>query len=451
MVDNVGFPAVGVVRVPDPNLESDRNPSPSGVRPSAIATGDFGGVQEPVPCVVVRGAHRALPFRRTIEKALRFAPVMGITRIANVTGLDDVGIPVVMVVRPNSRSLSVAQGKGLDLEAARASGLMESVESYHGENALVELRLCTYEELRYTNDVVDPDTLPKIATSVFDPNAPMVWCRGKDIVRGTTAWVPYELVHTDFTLPWIPGSGCFPRTSNGLASGNHILEAISHGICEVVERDATCLWALKEEALRDQALLDLDSVDDPDCRSVLTTLDRAGVRAAVWETTSDIGIPSFACVIEPKERSLYRPLPVAGGYGCHPSRAIALLRALTEAAQSRLTHISGSRDDITTLDYEEIRDPAVEAVLSPAAVHGPHPRNFQNVPNHVTVTLNEDVDWEVELLRRGGFDRVVMVDLTKPAFGIPVVRVIIPGLEGYHDVPGYLPGPRARSVVSRRR
>ncbi len=55
--------------------------------------------------------------------------VMGISRVTNVTGLDTVGIPLVMVCRPNSRSISVSQGKGCDLDAAKASGVMESVET----------------------------------------------------------------------------------------------------------------------------------------------------------------------------------------------------------------------------------------------------------------------------------------------------------------------------------
>ena len=61
-------------------------------------------------------------------------PTMGITRIANITGLDRLGIPVVMVCRPNSRSIAVSQGKGLTLDAAKASGLMESVETFHAES-----------------------------------------------------------------------------------------------------------------------------------------------------------------------------------------------------------------------------------------------------------------------------------------------------------------------------
>ena len=73
------------------------------------------------------GTHRTVPPAETVRKALRFAPVMGITRVANVTGLDNVGVPVVTVSRPNSRSLAVTQGKGVDLTAAKASALMESI------------------------------------------------------------------------------------------------------------------------------------------------------------------------------------------------------------------------------------------------------------------------------------------------------------------------------------
>ena len=77
------------------------------------------------------GTHRAIDPRETIERIRPHMAAMGITRVANVTGLDRIGIPVVMVCRPNSRSLAVAQGKGLDLDAAKASGLGESIEAYH--------------------------------------------------------------------------------------------------------------------------------------------------------------------------------------------------------------------------------------------------------------------------------------------------------------------------------
>ncbi|KYF86628.1 hypothetical protein BE20_00300 [Sorangium cellulosum] len=102
----------------------------------------------PAPKGYLAGTHRQVPPEETLRRVRRLMPVMGITRIANVTGLDNIGIPVVMVCRPNSRSLSVSQGKGLDLPTAQASGLMESVEAYHAERIDLPLKLASYEELR---------------------------------------------------------------------------------------------------------------------------------------------------------------------------------------------------------------------------------------------------------------------------------------------------------------
>ena len=46
--------------------------------------------------------------------------------------------------------------------------------------------------------------------------------------------------------------------------------------------------------------------------------------------------------------------------------------------------------------------------------------------------------------------QVVTVDLTKPEFELPVVRVVIPGLEGPDDDDDYVPGTRARAVREHR-
>src|SRR5262249_48108214 len=183
-----------------------------------------------------RGTHRSASLNDTLERVLHLAPVMGITRVANVTGLDSVGIPVVMVCRPNSRSVAVSQGKGIDLASARASGLMEAAELYHAESISLPLRLGTYEELRYQHKVVDVDELPRNSSSKFHPNLRLLWCEGLDVMSGETVLVPYEMVHANYTTPFPDGHGCLVATSNGLASGNHKIEAISHGICEVVER-----------------------------------------------------------------------------------------------------------------------------------------------------------------------------------------------------------------------
>jgi ribosomal protein S12 methylthiotransferase accessory factor len=368
---------------------------------------------------------------------------MGITRIANVTGLDTVGVPVVMVFRPNARSLAVSQGKGLDLPSAKASGLMESIEGYHAETITLPLRLGSYQEMRFEHRLVHVRGLPTISTGAFHPNLRILWCEGRDLLNEESVLVPYELVHTDYTWPQPAGSGCFASTSNGLASGNHLLEAISHGICEVVERDSTTLWSLRDQAARKSRQLDLATVDDPSCCEVLQKFERAGLAVDVWDTTSDVGIAAFTCRIQEAEQHPMRVIPPAAGMGCHPARAIALLRALTEAAQSRLTRITGSRDDLGDNPHSLHRNTAVEEGTLPTATC-----RFDGAPDWDSDTLEADVEWELERLQSAGIKQVIAVDLTKDAFKLPVVRVIIPGLEGLREVPGYIPGKRAQALIA---
>ncbi|MFP2933751.1 YcaO-like family protein [Pyxidicoccus sp. 3LG] len=389
------------------------------------------------------GTHRVVPPEETLEHVRRLMPMLGITRIANVTGLDTIGIPVVMVTRPNARSLAVSQGKGLTLAAAQASGLMESVEGYHAEHVSLPLKLATYNELRFRNAVVDVAGLPRLSVSLFHDNWRMLWVEGMDLVRGGNVWLPFDLVHTDYTLPLPTGSGAFLMSSNGLASGNHVLEATLHGLCEVVERDATTLWHVRGARAQAGTRLDLDTVDDSACREVLEKYARAGVAVGVWETTSDLGVPAFTCSIVDRELEPQRPVAVASGMGCNPSREVALLRALTEAAQSRLTRISGARDDLHRKAYEAARDGVAAERLRARLREEPAVRRFQDVPTHDGPTLEDDLEWVMSRLVVTGLTQVVAVDLTKPELGVPVVRVVVPGLEPTHEAPGYVPGPRA--------
>lgn len=374
---------------------------------------------------------------------------MGITRIANVTGLDYLGIPVVMVARPNSRILAVTQGKGIDLDHAKASGVMEAVESFHGERISLPLKLLTYSEIARGHAVVDPAALPAVPDSLYHPHLPILWIEGFDLMSRRPVWLPYESVHVNFTLPLPQGSGCFPATTNGLASGNHILEAISSGICEVVERDADALWLQEDEAGQQARRVDLATIDDEHSRAILEKYRQAQMAVEVWDTTTDIGIPAFRCHIYEAENNPNDSQGTFFGAGCHPSRSVALLRALTEAAQSRLTYISGSRDDIERRDYRRPDDetPAErrrrEAPTAPA-------RRFQATASGDSDTLNEDLHWELARLKAAGLSQAVVVDLAMPEFNLPVVKVVIPGLETVPDGPDYIPGPRARAAGAKR-
>jgi ribosomal protein S12 methylthiotransferase accessory factor len=395
------------------------------------------------------GTHRICAPSETVAHARTLFGPLGITRVANVTGLDVIGIPVVVVCRPNARSLAVSQGKGVDLDAAKASGVMESIELYHAERVTCPLKLAAWNDLRFSHDAVQIERLPLLSASAFHPDRPLLWVEGMDLLGSCPRWVPFELVHTNYTLPFPSGSGCFVMSSNGLASGNHPLEAVSHGLCEVIERDASALFHFRTAEDQAAARLDLTTVADPDCRSVLARYARAGVAVGVWDITSDIGVSAFRCVIVDETPNPFRPLGPVEGMGCHPAREVALLRALTEAAQARLTLIAGSRDDNGRDRYchaqgTELIDRARARLRECGA------RDFADIPTHAGETFEDDLAWVLARLSTAGMKEAVVVDLTKPELGIPVVRVVVPGLETYHHVQGYVPGARVRSILDRR-
>lgn len=383
---------------------------------------------------------------------------MGITRLGNITGLDRIGIPVAIAVRPNSRSVSVSQGKGLDLPQAMASALMEACEGFHAEE-IGPCRHASYRAMvaavaaREAAAVVDPATLCAGARA-FDPDRAIDWIEGYDLLRRETCWLPAEIVHTDYARP--APDGYFLAGSNGLASGNRLIEAVNAALYELVERDGVALWAARSIEGRAASLLDPGSVDDPDCRSLLDRYAAASVAVRVWEVTTDIGIAAFLCEIRDLA-DLGDPARLRRfhGSGCHADRAIALSRALTEAAQTRLTYISGVRDDLSPAEYGaenggiEGDDEIADALLDALAGAVQSPVAFHDVPSFTSDDLTDDLRWGLARLAAIGTGRVIAVDLTRPEFGIPVVRLVIPGLEWDPHHPNYRPGPRAQAQTRR--
>jgi ribosomal protein S12 methylthiotransferase accessory factor len=369
---------------------------------------------------------------------------MGITRLGNITGLDRIGIPVAVAVRPNSRSVSVSQGKGLDLPQAMASALMEACEGFHAEE-IGPLRHAPYRDLARSTSVVDPATLCA-GIRHFDAAAAISWVQGYDLLRCERCWVPAEIVHTDYTLP--QPDGYFLAGSNGLASGNHLTEAINAALYELVERDAVALWIAQPLRWRASCALDLTSVDDPDCRTLLARYEAAEIAVRVWNVTTDVGIAAFLCEIrdlsagDPQQPTRFH------GSGCHADRAIALTRALTEAAQTRLTYIAGIRDDLSRAEYRTTPDDELSDALLDALGRGIVATPFSAVPNFAADDLGEDLHWALGRLSAVGIDRVIAVDLSRLHFMIPVVRLVIPGLEWDPHHPNYQPGPRAREVAA---
>jgi ribosomal protein S12 methylthiotransferase accessory factor len=280
---------------------------------------------------------------------------------------------------------------------------------------------------------------------MLSDDEPIGWVEGIDLFLQTHHWVPAELVHTDYTVAPARGSGYFLASTNGLASGNHILEAIGAAICELVERDAVALWHARPPQLRAASHLDLASIIDAGCEVLLERYAAAGMQVRVWDVTSDVGIPAFLCWIREADAAYATLRNTFAGAGCHPDSAVALSRALTEAALSRMNVIVGVRDDLPT-DYQVRAAAAVGPVLLDVFAASFPAVRFDAQAGFRSSDLADDLRWELSCLQRAGLSQAIVVDLTNTEIGIPVVRVVIPGLEGNCHHPSYVPGARARAI-----
>ncbi|ETX12959.1 hypothetical protein OCH239_15180 [Roseivivax halodurans JCM 10272] len=383
------------------------------------------------------GTHRTRAPEETFADYARHMPAMGITRIGNVTGLDRIGFPVCVAVRPNARALSTSQGKGRSLAAARVSALMEAIETWHGERPEGEIRIASHAELSREGPVPPLRDFPVRADAHLSERHPIPWIRGWDLMAEAPAWLPLETVSTNF----VEGGNrpAFLRSTNGLASGNHMLEAVVHALCEVIERDALTMSGLSGTPVP----VDPHSVPDPELRQLLDELAEKAVAVFLTDLTCDTGVPTFSCeLIDDPESPAWRALPQVDGHGTHLDYRVALSRAVTEAIQARATVISGSRDDLFPQDYRD----AVSIEDQLARVENRSAAPLATVRSDATASFEGDLALLLDRLRAVGVRHVLACDLRRSEIGIPVVKVVVPGLEPVRT-PFYQPGPRARAVL----
>jgi len=375
----------------------------------------------------VAGTHRARSPAATLSAMRALMPQLGITRLANLTGLDCLGVPVFAAMRPNGRSLSTSQGKGLDENAAAASALMESIETWHAEHLNLPVRRGAPRALSKRLTLVDVRRLPRASRRRLDLGAPLDWVEGWDLLRQGPVWVPLEAVTLDCVVER-DHQPTFDVSSNGLASGNHLLEAIAHGLSEVIERDAEAEW----RATQGQRRVALDTIRDSACRQLIARVNAAGVHVTVWDITSDVGVPAYgAAFMEDPREPAWRSLGMYQGFGCHLSAEVALLRALTEAAQTRLTYIAGSRDDFFPADYAKATDPEILLPIwedltepAPGLVEWV---DFRKAPRLDGETFEDDVATLLARAGAAGATSVIAVDLSRAELGVPVVKILVPG------------------------
>jgi YcaO-like protein with predicted kinase domain len=412
---------------------------PADLLPRSLWAGLAPDVTTPVPKCFAEGSHRVEPVDRTLSRLLPRLGDFGITRIARITGFDRTGIETVTVTRPNARALSVANGKGLALASAKVSGIMEAIERWHGERPAIPLRFGDRDDNQAPLGLPTHTDLPSVAP--VDRLGPIYWAGALDLVAGSPVLVPFETVHSCW-LHARPPETPYYTSSNGLASGSHIVEAAVHAVCELIEHDACALLERLPGEARAARRIDLASIDDPEIVALLARLEAQEFAVALWDATTDFGAPVFVCALA-DTRSLRSPPGM--GSGCHPSRAIAAGRAISEAGQTRVITLTGARDDLGSEQFSSGVALRFSWAVGQEGTVGRRP--WSAAPDAHRDDLREDLRSLVSSIKDMGCGPALAIDLSREK-GISVVRVLIPGLETTGSEAGLIPGPRAGRAMA---
>ncbi len=432
---------------------------------------------------------RVRSIQDTLTEIIPICNRIGVTRISNITFLDRLYIPNYSAILPGTGDIIwVYSGKGISPSIAKTGALMESIERYSSFSSTYQGKFIQgrYSQLvESCNSVLHPaEVVEPVNFETMHKDGVMDFLPGFDLFTNEKVLVPAEIALYRYS-PKPPSSCAFSQFhTNGLASGNVLEEAICHALCEVIERDAVSIadlcsssipynilegiivslrkanndrFPFAEDKYVDDSSLFPD-VDISEIRedfgplgSLVKKFDVARIPLLIKDITQkDIGIPTF--VASSIEWVSHDYGYFAKGFGTHPDARIALIRAITETSQTRAVNIQGARDDLKKIRYkenDEIYKRKWQFMPVPSSSSERGEDNCKNIFkfSEIKTHMNEDILDDIYLilngLKKAGLRRAIIVDLTNPEVGIPVVRAIVPGLETF-EVTQSIMGGRAK-------
>jgi len=428
----------------------------------------------------------------TLAEIIPICNRINVTRISNITYLDKLSIPNFSAILPGTEdSIWVYSGKGITSADAEASALMEAIERYSSLSNTYSKSLIrgTYENLSKSHlRVLHPEEVIEFVNQDYhDTNSITDFVKGFDLLNQEVVLVPAQLALSRYcAVP--PSINVFQSShTNGLASGNVLEESVFHALCEVIERDAISIadlcassipyniieritdslrqaenggYDLKRIPAADKFVDDASIFPEVDISDIVREFDpiknlverfaNAGITLTIKEITQhDIGIPTF--VASSIEWISHDYGYFAKGYGTHTDAKTALIRAITEVSQTRAVNIQGSRDDLTKIQYKDNDEiykrkwPFMTLSLQTERRSDENESmiKFSEIQTFNACDILDDINLILDRLKKAGLKKVIIVDLTSPRIGIPVVRAIVPGLETF-EVTQSVMGTRAK-------
>ncbi len=350
----------------------------------------------------------------------------------------------------NQHIRSASGGKGKTPEQAKTGALCEAIEryslAYQGDEYVVR---STFEALG--DEAIHPNVCMNYSDRQFDNRLTL----NQDFshfyalvpIRFDTSrimeWVPvYSLTEEKFK--YLPASFCYAQypaedehhpfafpDSNGCAAGNSIEEAILQGFLELVERDSVAQWWYN--CLRKPGV-DLTSWNNPYFIRLSDFYHSRHRSLYVLDLTADLNIPTFGALSHRQDGG---PENIVFGFGAHVDAEIALERALVELNQllpiAAVSEAQRTKGQYLTRDQNFVswlNDASLEKMPYLAPDPGTPQKRAEDFKLICPPTITDSVRFCIQKAEERGLETLVL-DLTRPDIGLPVVKVIVPGMRHF--------------------
>ena len=414
------------------------------------------------------------------------SPITGVVRtLAAVTRPDDTIVHVFAAGHNSAQRLekladlkmslrNASAGKGASEAQAKVSALCEAIERFSGEVAGDEIRIRKAWKDWAPGEAIHPNTVMGYSQTQYDERTlwnaresrfnvvpdpladerPIDWTPVWSLSERRRKHLPTQLLYYGAGATLEDAATLSVGCSNGAASGNTLEEAILQGFFELVERDAVALWWYNRLPKRGVAT---ETFGDPYLPKIARHY-REHFKRETWalDLTSDLGIPVFVAVSRltegPQERILF-------GLGAHLDARIALQRAYAEMNQMVVicSAEDGGIDSGETLSWLRTATLANQPYLAPDA--GCPPVRFEDFPLQHSGDPGTDIGHCRSIVEGLGLEMLVL-DQTRAVAGMPVAKVIVPGLRHFwarfapgrlYDVPvamGWLERPLTEAELN---
>ncbi len=414
-------------------------------------------------CVTSMGGYREVSSEDTLEKYQHhISSITGVvqslkpynriknTPIYNYTSGNNMAIKSKTLFWLNSHIRSANGGKGKTWSQAKVGALCEAIERYslcyHGDEPYItgslkglktdgiHPNICmNYSEKQMQNRIELNQACSQFYSMIpvpFDESLKMSWTPVYSLNEKKFKYLPSCFSYAQYSVEDETNLFSYPD-SNGSAAGNSIEEAILQGFLELIERDSVAIWWYN---MIQKSEVDLLSFQEPYYLQLIEYYKTLNRSLYVLDLTSDLQIPTFAAIShrlnDQKENILF-------GFGAHVNAHIALERSIVELNQ--LLPIANKPETVKSKGEYLTKDKVFVDWLNNATMKNqPYlvPQNDKlkkKASDYLQLCNNniyETIQFCIEKVAAQGMETLIL-DLTRQDVGLPVVKVIVPGLRHF--------------------